>query len=573
MPSKVDTIQLDFIAAPRLGLVTWPVRGESVIIDPETRQTTVLNGFASMIWSCLDGCVALSELVPDVAYAFNLSPDVVAEYVLDFGRAIARAGLLANFEATVGPDRPGLVSGDTLVPFEWQGVDGVRGRFVDGHGWMTLLVNWNPSCGFCVTLASELAVLSNDLKDAGVNLVLLTSAGYGESVESCKMDDLDATVALRPDKGSDFKDPFPDMGTPVAYLVDDKGVVQGQLAVGAVEVAQLARRAAGRRDQVNMGAPSTPAADLAPGGPRTLSRPPPSSGLCGPTKGSRRQTWEAGATYEVGGFRVGVQADSVATDRLLGLAFAAYRVTPHEKPAPHLSVVLGLDEVRGTRPFNLLLIGNETVIRSRSPRRVVRGLAAYLSALVAEEETTGHEGTLAVSALPAIFGSAAVLLPLSLRSVLAAAEPRLARAGFRLVDVPRALIDLASGDLVVPRPTVEIDETAFEALAEPAIGPSEGAWVPPGRYPVAAWALGSPPQGAEDFTMATAVASAWSACFHPPEPIPATLAQLQRFFEEVPALPVTGVNLGEIVDNVRQRVTNRCGSASPTADWVSVGSQ
>ncbi len=547
MPLDSDHVDLDLVPSPRAGLICRPIEGESVIVDPGSGHATVLNGFASTVWGCLDGRVTLGELVPDVAFAFDAPVDVVAQHLLAFGREIGRAGLLDNVRAFPSAMRRALAHGDTLAGFALLGTGGTSVRFpISGR--KALIANWSPSCGYCEGLGPELTVLSPLLAQAEIDLVLLASGGSEENREFLERYGLQATVVLRPTHA--FADPFPGMGTPAAYLVDEEGAVLAALAVGAVEVARLARQATGQPEPVAAAVASTP---------KYLSTTP-SAGVCEPGAGRRPgrrpgRTWETAVTYEVGGFGIGVRADCQATDEVLGRAFAAHRAEARQEPPVHLSVVLGV------RPgaLSLLLVGDQIVVRSRSPRRVAHGLATYLSLLVDEENgASAVAGTLAVMALPAIFGNVAVLLPAALRGALAAVQPRLARAGFRLVDIPMALIDEKSGDLVVPHPRVEMDETALEVLAEPPPSLSEGAWVPPGRYPIAAWVLGPAPNGEEDFTMARAVATAWALCSRPAPPPEATLATLTHFFENAAALPVSGSALGEIIDNLCRRVAELC---------------
>jgi len=527
-----DAIDIDVAPSRRAGLVTWPIEDESVIVNLQTRQTTVMNGFASMIWGCLDGQATLRDLISDVAYAFDVPAEEVTKHVLMFGRDIGRAGLLDGVGPRAEPGHLGVPCGQKLSGFET--------RPADPHLARVLIVNWNPSCEYCVVVAPELASISPALRRAGVELVL---------------------------HRADNADPFSGMGTPVAYLVEADGTVL-DLAMGAVEVARLARRTSGQPE------PAPTATVAGDPGAKYISTPP-LAGVCGPAaRAARRRvrTWEPTSVYRVDDFCVGLRADSEAADHLVGQALAAYRVAVRRTPPVHLSVVLPEGDGSGGSSFNLLLAGNDTVIRSRSPRRVLRGVAAYLSMLVADEAgTLAPPGIWGVSALPAICGNGAVLLPGAIRRVLAAAQPRLARAGFRLVDMPVALIDPVIGDLVVPQPRVEIDETALDIAPEPVLGPGEGAWVAPGRYPLVAWALGPTPDRAETFTAAGAVATAWTLCVNPPGSPEATMTVLDNLFHRVPALGVPDVALGAMIDDLRRRVATLRGPLSKANSVSPVG--
>ena len=480
-------------------------------MDPQFGTATVLNGFASMIWGYLDGRTSLRELGADVAYAFDAPVEATAEFLLTFGRDIARAGLLENVRTAGDPGGLGGAEvGDAIGDLLYWSSSERAGR-------QALLVNWNPHCGYCVALASELGALTEALQMAKVDIVLLTS-GAGS------------------DSGLD--DPFPNMGTPAAYLVDDRGVVLADLAVGAVEVARLARRAAGQSEPVE--------------GPDNRYLPMPSSGQCAPDSGGRRRevrTWVEASTYEVYGVWVGVRSDSDATEQVMRRALPGYRVPGRANPPVHLSVVLPTTERDGHRSLNLLLVGDQTVVRSRSPRRVVRAVAAYLSMLVADQfGTLSPPGTWAVSAIPALLGTNAMLLP---PEIPPAAVSRLAHAGFRMVDMPAAIIDPATAELVVPVALVDIDERALELVPETDLGGAEGAWVPPGRYPLRAWALGADLGCADDFTAAWAVAAAWGLRLGSSSASDATLKQLVDLLEQVRAVPVSLSDVGQMIDDLR----------------------
>jgi Coenzyme PQQ synthesis protein D (PqqD) len=483
-----------------------------VIVDPQLGTATVLNGFASMIWGYLDGQTSLRELSADVAYAFDAPVEATAEFLLTFGRDIARAGLLENVGTAGDPEAHGGAGIGDLIG------DVIDWSASERAGRQALLVNWNAHCGYCVALASELAALTEALQVAKVDIVLLASGAASDG---------------------GFDDPFPNLGTPAAYLVDDGGVVLADLALGAVEVAQLARRASGQPE---------PAADP---GDRYL-RMPSASGQCRPDAGGRRREVRSRAeasTYEVNGVWVGVRSDSEATEWVVRRALSAYHVPGRSNPPAHLSVVLPTVDSDGRRLLNLLLVGDQTVLRSRSPRRVVRALAAYLSMLVADQEgTLAPPGTYAVSAMAALVGTDAVLLP---RHIPTAAVSRLARAGFRMVDLPVAILDPASGELVVPQGLVEIDEEAFDLVPETDLGGTEGAWVPPGRYPLRAWALGVELDRADDFTAARAVAAAWALCLGSPSAPEATLQLLVDLLERLPTLPVSLSDVGRMIDDLR----------------------
>jgi hypothetical protein len=133
--------------------------------------------------------------------------------------------------------------------------------------------------------------------------------------------------------------------------------------------------------------------------------------------------------------------------------------------------------------------GAPLAIGSRRARRVLDGLVLHLAA---HADLAGA----GLVALPAVAvarigtapGEPVVLVPHSPRA--AARERRAARRGLTVADAPVALLDPATGEIVVGAPGLEVDLAPLHALA--AKVPDVGAEAEPlawGRYPVAAIGL------------------------------------------------------------------------------------
>jgi peroxiredoxin len=111
-----------------------------------------------------------------------------------------------------------------------------------------LLVHWDTGCGFCDQIAPELARLQGDLRKHKTELVLI-SYGDAETNRSFAQEHgLDCAILLQ-HEGEPVQ-AFAHLGTPVAYLLDEKGRVAKPLALGADEVPRLAREAAGKRGRL-----------------------------------------------------------------------------------------------------------------------------------------------------------------------------------------------------------------------------------------------------------------------------------------------------------------------------------
>jgi peroxiredoxin len=143
---------------------------------------------------------------------------------------------------TASVEQAGIPVGDAFPSFRYPDATGALIGLEDFRGRRALVVHWSPSCGFCDLIGPELAEVAPRLAEAKTELVLLS---YG---------DVDANVAFREKHGLvstlllvDGSPPptgFAGMGTPVAYLLDERGRVAEPAAVGAGEVPLLARAAA-----------------------------------------------------------------------------------------------------------------------------------------------------------------------------------------------------------------------------------------------------------------------------------------------------------------------------------------
>jgi thiol-disulfide isomerase/thioredoxin len=108
----------------------------------------------------------------------------------------------------------------------------------------TLVLFWNPDCGFCRAMHEDLLAWEAGVNGSGPRLVVVSS---GDS-ERTREDGFRSTVLLDPEFSAG--DVFGAGGTPSAIVLDASGRVASGVAVGAKEVLGLA----------NSGARSTPAA-------------------------------------------------------------------------------------------------------------------------------------------------------------------------------------------------------------------------------------------------------------------------------------------------------------------------
>lgn len=128
--------------------------------------------------------------------------------------------------------RIGQVAPDFALP----DLDGATVRLADLRGHDTLLLFWNPNCGFCQRMLPDLRAWE-ETAPPGSPRLLVVSTGPAEANRS---QGLRSTIVL--DDGFATGRTFGARGTPSAVLVDGAGVIVSDVAVGVEAVLGLAAR-------------------------------------------------------------------------------------------------------------------------------------------------------------------------------------------------------------------------------------------------------------------------------------------------------------------------------------------
>lgn len=179
-----------------------------------------------------------------VALAGSLA--LVYQLTRQHGRLLLR---LEALEKEVGLDEPplghthsdgpaGLPVGTPFPPFELPELGDRIVRLADFNGRRVLLVHWSPACGFCELIAPDLAELQEPLSHQAIQLVLVSSGSKEANRALAGEHGLRCPILLYQVSAS--IDGFRDLGTPVAYLLDEEGRIAQPLAVGAEAVPILA---------------------------------------------------------------------------------------------------------------------------------------------------------------------------------------------------------------------------------------------------------------------------------------------------------------------------------------------
>jgi peroxiredoxin len=133
-----------------------------------------------------------------------------------------------------GPEPSGLPVGVQSPDLELPTLDGGRLAVRDLRGQDTLLVFWNPGCGFCQAMRDELKAWEESHNGEPPRLVVISS---GER-DATAAEGFSSVVLL--DESHEAGNAFQAGGTPMAVLLDAEGRVASPVAAGPEAVLSLA---------------------------------------------------------------------------------------------------------------------------------------------------------------------------------------------------------------------------------------------------------------------------------------------------------------------------------------------
>jgi len=202
--------------------------------------------FVPFLWRIAMGSTALTGIVVLLGLLLVGTWIILYQIMKQQGRMLLR---LDEFEQTFGrltaprePSEPqGLAVGTPIPPFALPDLTGKIVTPEQFRGKQVLLIHWNPGCGFCAHIASDLAKLQDQLMQQNTQIVLLSHGNAHDNQHLMEEFALKCPVLLL--DGTQAFAPFHDQGTPIAYLVDEQGQVAQPLAIGANQVPELVQGA------------------------------------------------------------------------------------------------------------------------------------------------------------------------------------------------------------------------------------------------------------------------------------------------------------------------------------------
>lgn len=136
----------------------------------------------------------------------------------------------------------GLAVGAPAPGFELPDLSGKTRSLAEFHGRRVLLIFFGPQCGFCLQMLPRIAALSVGGGKGGVNggpvPLVITSGEVAENRRVFREYGVACTVLVQ--SNVDVAAKYQAFGTPVGYLIDERGAIASELAVGADALFALA---------------------------------------------------------------------------------------------------------------------------------------------------------------------------------------------------------------------------------------------------------------------------------------------------------------------------------------------
>lgn len=159
-------------------------------------------------------------------------PDEIAAVIA--GASGSQVAVIPPQPAAPAPQPPTLTVGSDAPPIDLPDLHGERIAVASGNS-DTLVLFWNPGCGFCQQMLDDLRSWEADPPPGAPRLVLVSTG----SADDNRAQELRAPIVL--DQAFHVGSTFGAGGTPSGLLVDRRGKIASSLAVGAPAVMSLAQ--------------------------------------------------------------------------------------------------------------------------------------------------------------------------------------------------------------------------------------------------------------------------------------------------------------------------------------------
>lgn len=133
--------------------------------------------------------------------------------------------------------RQGLPAGTPAPNFNLSDLEGARHSLAEFRGSRLLLVFSDPACGPCNALAVPLERLYQQHRHNGIEVVMISRGSREANVAKVREHSVTFPVLLQ--RHWEISKEYGIFATPVAYLIDEQGVIAKEVAIGRDAILQL----------------------------------------------------------------------------------------------------------------------------------------------------------------------------------------------------------------------------------------------------------------------------------------------------------------------------------------------
>ena len=193
---------------------------------------------------------AFSGLGTPSAYLLDEEGRVVKPLAIGADRVPVLASEAARGKAALASERPlgesriersGIPAGSRAPSFQLPDLQGRQISLDDYSGRRVFVVFSDPTCGPCDTVARDLAHFEREHRNNGLEFLMVSRGPVEENRRKVSEQGIEFPVVLQPAWNVSKK--YGIFATPVAFLVDERGLIARDVARGGPEIMQLALQA------------------------------------------------------------------------------------------------------------------------------------------------------------------------------------------------------------------------------------------------------------------------------------------------------------------------------------------
>jgi hypothetical protein len=188
-------------------------------------------------------------------------------------------------------------------------------------------------------------------------------------------------------------------------------------------------------------------------------------------------------TVRIAGYDLGIRWNHPGLEDEIRALFAAHVIDDDPEIPANISFKLADPDLK-VRGKTAMMMANRTVLLTASDERALRAGVQLL-----DSEIRWGRAEPMVQAVPVVSEHGTVLLDAHLRQRLRKLEPRLARAGFEVVDTHGVLLDPATGAVSVPQPGFAYDASVLQRAAGSSRADRAGGAIPDEPLEVSRWVM------------------------------------------------------------------------------------